>query len=207
MATTGEISLDIAVNSEVHCVDGRSGKSIAIIVDPIRRTISNIVVDYLNEDYIVPVRNVAVTTPDLIVLNCTRNELRNMRHFTTEEYLDFLLPDYYFEGEYYLLPYVERDLKLTRIFDSIPVGEITIVRGNAVFATDGKVGTVDEFAVEKETGNITHLILREGSLWLKHDVTIPISNIFEVRDNEVYLNINKKDVGALPSIKVKRWWQ
>ena len=208
MATTTAISIDIAVNSEVHCVDGRSGKSAAIIVNPVNKTVSSVVVEYEGNDYIVPIKYIAITTPDLIVLNCTRDELRKMSPFSTEIFFDYSIPDYYFDGEYYVEPYVEqKEIKLAKKTDSVPPGEVAVNRGNEVFATDGPVGTVDEFAVDRSNGNITHAILREGNLWQKHEVSIPIGNVTDVYDNEVHLSLSKKDIESLPSIKVERWWE
>jgi hypothetical protein len=46
-----------------------------------------------------------------------------------------------------------------------------------VRATDGRVGRVDEFLVDPESGNITHLCLRKDHLWGDKLVCIPVSEI------------------------------
>ena len=208
MATVA-ISVDIGVNSEVHCLDGASGRCDAITINPVSRTISAIVVKYEREKFIVPVRYVAITTPDLIVLNCTRIELKSMSRYYQESYLNVTIPDFFFDGDYYVDPYVEKygEAMILQKLESVPPGEVAIKRGNEVIATDGRVGTVDEFAVEKESGNITHIILREGHLWQKQDISVPIKDVERVSDNSVYLKIDKESIGSLPSVRVERWWE
>ena len=66
------------------------------------------------------------------------------------------------------------------------------------------MGWVDEFLVDPEDGYITHLILREGHLWGQKDVTIPVSEIERIEENTVYLKLNKRDVGKLPAIPIRR---
>ena len=59
-------------------------------------------------------------------------------------------------------------------------GELAVRRGSRVRATDGDVGRVDEFLVDRETAHITHLVLREGHLWGQKDVLIPVSEIGQI---------------------------
>ena len=54
------------------------------------------------------------------------------------------------------------------------------------------------------TGEITHLQMREGHLWGKKDVAIPVSAVDFTDEKTVYLKIDKKAVQALPAVKVKR---
>ncbi len=72
--------------------------------------------------------------------------------------------------------------------------------GSVVTASDGDVGRVDEFVVDPTNEHITHLVLREGHLWGKKDVTIPVANIDRFEDNVVYLNLTKEEVEKLPTI-------
>jgi sporulation protein YlmC with PRC-barrel domain len=86
----------------------------------------------------------------------------------------------------------------------IPPGELAVRRGTPVEATDGHVGQVDEFMVNPTTGNITHLIMREGHLWGQKDVSIPVSEIRETNDDGVMLKLNKREVEALPVIPIHK---
>jgi hypothetical protein len=89
----------------------------------------------------------------------------------------------------------------------IPPGELAIRRGARVRATDGRVGRVDEFLVDPDSGNITHLCLRKGHPWGDRAVCIPVSEIGEIKENAVDLKVDKEAIASLPSVPIKRrWW-
>jgi sporulation protein YlmC with PRC-barrel domain len=88
----------------------------------------------------------------------------------------------------------------------IPPGEMAVQRGTPVKATDGFVGKVDEFVVNPKNGHITHLVMREGHLWGKKDVMIPLSAMSETRDDTVFLKIDKQEIESLPIFPVNRRW-
>jgi sporulation protein YlmC with PRC-barrel domain len=71
-------------------------------------------------------------------------------------------------------------------------------------ATDGVVGKLDELVLDPKSGDITHVQMREGHLWGKKDVAIPVSAIEFVDEDTVYLKIDKKAVKTLPAVPVKR---
>jgi len=73
-----------------------------------------------------------------------------------------------------------------------------------VEASDGRIGRVDEFLVDPVTGQISHLILREGHLWGKRDITIPVSEIERIEDDSVHLKLDKQSIEALPAVPVRR---
>ena len=77
-------------------------------------------------------------------------------------------------------------------------------RGMPVEAIDGRVGRVDEFVVNPENGHITHLVMREGHLFGKKDVIIPVSALGETREDTVFLNLDKHQVEALPAFPIHR---
>jgi hypothetical protein len=61
--------------------------------------------------------------------------------------------------------------------EHIPAGELSIRRGARVNAVDGPIGLVDEFLINPDNDQITHLVMREGHLWGQKDVTIPVGQI------------------------------
>ena len=76
--------------------------------------------------------------------------------------------------------------------EQIPPGELAVYRGARVEATDGKVDTLGEFLVNPLTGHISRLILMEGHLWGKKEVSIPVSAIDRIEEDTVYLKLEKK---------------
>jgi hypothetical protein len=72
---------DLPTKAEVHCSDGAAGRSTYVIVNPINRQMTHLVVKSSwppFHEYLVPVDQVEETTPDLIRLKCTRNDLSMM---------------------------------------------------------------------------------------------------------------------------------
>jgi hypothetical protein len=83
---------------------------------------------------------------------------------------------------------------------SIPPGEVAVRQGARVKATDGSVGRLDEFLMDPANGHVTHLVMREGHLWGRRDVTIPVSEIDHLEADTIYLKLDKEQVGALPAV-------
>ncbi|KPK14357.1 MAG: hypothetical protein AMK69_28870 [Nitrospira bacterium SG8_3] len=54
------------------------------------------------------------------------------------------------------------------------------------------MGPVTEFLVDQTDGHITHLVLREGHMWGRKDVTIPVFQIDRIEEDAVYLKLNKR---------------
>jgi sporulation protein YlmC with PRC-barrel domain len=106
------------------------------------------------------------------------------------------------------LPYVtsERTVYKALVNQQIPPGELAVRRGTLVEATDGYVGKVDQFVVNPENGHITHLVMREGHLWGKKDVIIPVSAMGDTHDDTVFLKLDKHQIESLPTFPLHRRW-
>jgi sporulation protein YlmC with PRC-barrel domain len=202
--------MDIPVNAEVCCGDGLCGQSTYIIVNPVSQQVTHLVVKEKQAPHterLVPVNLVKETTHDQVHLGCTQDELVRMETFIETEYIREGIPDYErYEDSYMVWPYQVPEVTktVTVRHKRVPHGELAVRRGARVRASDGRIGRVDEFLVDPEDGHITHLILREGHLWGQKDVTIPISEIERIEENTVYLKLNKRDIGKLPAIPIRR---
>ncbi len=89
--------IDLPTKADVYCSDGAVGLSTYVIVNPINHKITHLVVKSLLPPFyevIVPVDLVEETTPGLIRLKCTQNDLRKMEPFEREEYIRTEIPDY-----------------------------------------------------------------------------------------------------------------
>jgi hypothetical protein len=89
----------------------------------------------------------------------------------------------------------------------IAPGELAVHRGTRVKATDGRVGRVEEFLVDPDSGYITHLCLRAPRLRGDKVVCVPVSEIDEIKETVVHLSLDKETVASMPSVPIKRWWQ
>ena len=200
--------MDIPINVEVRCTDEPCGTSNCVILNPITNQVTHVAVHGNSYPYVkrlVPVEKIKETTPNMIQLNCDLYEYVTMPEFIQSE---FIIPDPYGGNAEIpttmLLPYAMVMGTMTIEHERIPPDELAIHRGTPVIATDGHVGQVDEFIVEPNSGHITHLVLREGHLWGKKDVSIPISQIDHIEKEAVHLKINKQEVEALPTLPIHR---
>jgi uncharacterized protein YrrD len=211
-------AMDIPVNVDVYCTDGLCGQSTYVLINPIRQEVTHLVVKEAkapHSERVVPIEDVLETTPDKIMLKCTRHQLSGMNPFIKTEYISEERPEMYiglpyagYMGYGYagIWPYVvpEREELDAVEHKQIPPGELAVRRGTRVDATDGHVGRVDEFLVNPENEYITHLVMREGHLWGQKDVTIPVSAIDRLGEDTVYLKLDKKGIEALPTIRIRR---
>jgi sporulation protein YlmC with PRC-barrel domain len=201
--------MDIPIGAEVQCADGPGGCSTCVILNPVTRRVTHLVVkeaDFPHAERLVPVGLVLESTPHQIHLRCNREELAQLERYTEVEFVQAEVPyeDYDWE-EYRLWPYVLPEDEMMPVeFERVPPGEMAIHRGAHVRAKDGHLGRVDEFLVSVPDGHITHLVLREGHLWGQKDVTIPVSEIERIEENTVHLKLDNASVEALPVIPVRR---
>ncbi len=210
--------MEIPLNAKVACNDGICGRSVFILINPVLDEITHLVVRETSSvsDRIIPVDVIEDTTADTIHLRCSKAEFNNMEPFITTEYVEEKVPDRFYNygsgsygaGSYYYLPYVTPDITVHVPIEQrqIPPEEMAIRRGENVEAADGLVGHVDEFVVEPKNCHITHLVMREGHLWGQKDVIIPISEVGDIRDNTVFLKLNKQQVEDLPTFPIHRHW-
>lgn len=210
--------MEVPLNAQIECTDGVCGRSAFILINPVTKEISHLVVreDTIDhKEHIVPVEKISGTIADTIQLSCSKDELTGMDPFIVAHYIKESVPDRYLPelgsfgpGTVFYLPYNSRREKLAGEVkdEQIPPGELPIYRGTAVEATDGPVGKVDEFLVNPDNCHITHLVMREGHLWGQKDVVIPITAIDKAYQEVVYLNLSKEQIEALPAIPVHRLW-
>ena len=209
--------MEIPLNAQVECSDGVCGRSEFILINPVSKEVSHLVVKENNNDHkdrIVPVEKISGTIADTIQLTCSKADIADMDPFIVTRFIKERGPSTYysFAGSYgagtvYYLPYTSVGTITHEVEgQEIPKGEMPIYRGTSVEATDGPVGKVDEFIVDPDDCHITHLVMREGHLWGKKDVVIPISAIDKIYEDIVFLNLSKEQIEALPAIPVHRLW-
>jgi hypothetical protein len=215
--------MDIPLNAQVEYTDGvvwhAIGHSEYVLINPVIEQVTHLVVKEdtaPNTEYVVPVELVAESTADTIRLHCNKEELEKLDPFIKTTVIENRVPNRNFGysggiyglGSNFFIPFVTSE---STIYDSeeiqqIPAGELAVQRGTRVEATDGYVGKVDEFVVNPENGRITHLVMREGHLWGKKDVIIPLSAMGETHEDTVFLKLSKDQIEALPTFPLNRHW-
>ena len=207
--------MDIPINAKVFCQSDECGKTTCVIINPISKVVTHIVVQekgFIGIERLIPVEEILESQADQITLRCSPSELSKFESFTEshfiggeEQFLDYQAEHYYYHP--YLMPEFDEDFEYEPMFEEIeriPPGELGIHRGAIIHATDGKVGSVDEFLISPEADKISHLVLREGHLWGQQLVTISVSEIDRIETDHVFLKLNKQAIAKLPVIPVKR---
>jgi len=192
--------MDIALNAHVECSDGPIGKVENIIVNPAHERVTHLVVrenDVDNTLRLIPEKMIQQSTKDKITLWASKEKFRKAPDFLQEEFIPANIMLYLGEGVGDL-PATPASVRT--LTEDIPTGGMAIHHGAKVYAADGHIGKVDEFLMEKKTGRITHLILKEGHLWGKKEITLPVGAIEKYEEGNVYLKLDKKAVEQAPQL-------
>jgi sporulation protein YlmC with PRC-barrel domain len=200
--------IDIPICGRVECIDGPAGRATQVIINYTTKQATHLVVTENGRhrvDHLIPVDQVLDTTPDMVRLGCTREELAAMEPFTQTERLRVVvrhLNERPYADSTYGAPETEEWIAVKR--RRVPVGETVVGHGAPVQATDGRVGRVQRFLADPENGHITHLVLREGPWWDRKDATIPASEISFVGDGVIRLKLDKRAVRSLPVVPTRQ---
>jgi hypothetical protein len=216
-----------AIGAPASTTDAACGQVIRVVVNPIGRTITHLVIGprYEHGDHIdrlVPVDLVQVTS-DGIRLNCTKAEFDKLdpaeeTHFVAgTEHPEYApeqvwgwpwytlgaqgMPGDWTEGQGWDRGGSHGPERRTITYDSVPLGEVQVRRGEHVHATDGEIGLVKGLVIDPADHGVTHVLLQEGHLWGRKEVAIPISAVTGV-DAGIRLNLSKQQVEDLPQVAI-----
>lgn len=201
--------MDLPLDVDVYCADGLCGRSTTVIINLLSKEITHLVVRKRHGAHIevlVPLDLVIEVSPSQIRLRCTGKDLIGLETFIRYEFIESPTPLLgYAPGEMMVWPYVlpEENVAVFEL-ENLEPGEVAIRRGDPIWATNGRIGRVDEFLVDPVNGRITHLVLREGHLWGQRDVTIPVSQIDRIEEDTVYLKLTRQEVENLLTVPVRK---
>ena len=199
------------IGTHASCIDGVCGKVTRVVFDPVARAVTHFVVDRHDLGRLVPLDLVDATTGE-IRLRCTIAEFEQLEPAETTQFLpgshqdpDYS-PDQVLSMPYYRLADDVLGLRKgndspTVTYDTLPLGEVAVRRGEQVHATDGNIGQVQGLVIDPGSRHVTHVLLQEGHLWGRKEVAIPISAVTEVGDG-IQLNITKQQVQDLPPVDI-----
>jgi hypothetical protein len=214
-------TLEYVIGSRVRCAGDECGELDFVVVDPVADKLTHLVVRP-DEDgapsRLVPV-HIAVPGPDGIDLNCTR---ARFEEFEPAERTRFLPGaedaqvlghgDRVLEWPFYGLalspalvgPAEGVDPEPTTVtVERIPVGEVSVRRGERVHATDGQIGRVRGLVVATPDSAVSHVLLDEGHLWGRKRVAIPIRAVTGIDEGGVAVDLTKDQIKDLPPVDVE----
>jgi len=195
---------NLALKAKVQCSDGVCGHSTSAIIHPIDFQLTHIVVDdtklHSDPTRLVPIKYISSASDGEVMLSCTKNELAAMKPFVSTDFVGVSTSNN--KTSVSKTPVSSDDPNADAVQEEhIPQGELDIHSGTQIQATDDPVGALDEFVVDLESGAISHLISKEGHLWRKKDLAIPVSDIDSIIGDTVYLKLSKREAEALPPLK------
>jgi sporulation protein YlmC with PRC-barrel domain len=213
---------EFSIGSEVSCSDGVCGDLRRVVVDPVARALTHLVVEAKHGSgvgHLVPIDLVASTPAQGIQLRCTTSEFAGLPDAKETWFLPGASDDWGY-GQEHMLSWPHYGLGMggmgvigamggtdsspgpqVTTSDMVPVGEVEVRRGESVHATDGTIGRVQGLVINPSDHHVTHVLLDEGHLWGQKRVAIPISAVTGVEDG-VRLNLTKDEVRDLPAVEV-----
>jgi sporulation protein YlmC with PRC-barrel domain len=206
------------IGDEASCTDGVCGEISRVVVDPVAQAVTHLVVEpkhRVGMGRLVPLDLVDAESGD-IRLRCTIAEFEKLDAAEETQFLPGA-GGYgsYGAGQALSWPYyglgggrmgAGMGLGMETVaqpitYDTVPLGEVAVRRGEHVHATDGAIGRVQGLVINPADHHVTHVLLQEGHLWGRKEVAIPISSVAAV-DDGIRLNITKQEVQELPPVDV-----
>ena len=221
-------TVEYVIGSRVRCAgDGEGderdcGEVEFVVVNPVADEVTHLAVRPRNGDgeaRLVPV-HLAVPGPDGIELNCTRAKFEEFEPAVKSYFLPGAEPTPRRHGERVLswpyfglaptpalvgmAPGAEPEPEpATVTVENIPVGEVSVRRGERIRAADGEIGRVRGLVVVPPDSAVSHVLLDEGHLWGRKHVAIPIREVTGIDHEGVAVRLTKDEIKDLPPVDVE----
>jgi sporulation protein YlmC with PRC-barrel domain len=206
----------LRIGGDAGCSDGACGQVSRIIVNPVAREVTHLVVDQKHGNgpgRLVPVDLMDATTGQLR-LGCTPAEFQALPPAQTTEVVPDLDPTGYQEPQRSvnflpmspgaLLPVARgpgRPKTPQQVtVDTVPFGEVAIRRELTVCATDGEIGQVQGLVMEPGGHHVTDVLLEHGHRWGSKEVAVPIGAVTKIGTLIIHLSLTKRQVKDLPPV-------
>jgi sporulation protein YlmC with PRC-barrel domain len=215
--------MKLELGSPVACADAPFGELADVVVDPLARRVTHLVIQphgHRERARLVPVER-AEAAASGIALDCSVAELEAMEPLSESAYLrvgelpvadpdwdigvhDVLALPLYQEMDG-MGTAIEPDPHVIVNYHRIPKHEVEIRRSSSVVSTDGHhLGHVEGFLVG--AGEIADIVLERGHLWGRREIVVPSDAVASVENDVVTLKLTKAAVGALDTRHVRRWF-
>lgn len=188
------MDMNIPLKAQVLCTDGSFGHMDCILLDPLTKQVSHIVVkdSHGGIKRMVPLRFLQDARADGIYLNCETGRARRCERFLIEE---FIADDETISRQHVRPPKSKKEQLSAIHYEVTPPGELALRQGARVHALDGKLGTVSKLRAELPNGRLTHVIVRLGNIWEKHESAVASEHIQKIEETNIYLDLHKHDAG------------
>jgi len=202
------------IGAEASCTDGDCGEVTRVIVDPVGRAVTHLVVEprhHLGLSRLVPL-DLVDASGGQIKIRCTLAEFERLAPAEETQFVPGASDDAaYTAGAVLAWPYYGLGPGLAGVgpemvspgvvYDTVPLGEVDVRRGDPVQATDGSIGRVQGLVIDPRSHHVTHVLLQEGHLWGRKEVAIPIRAVTRV-DDGIEVSLTKQQVQDLPPVDI-----
>jgi hypothetical protein len=213
--------MHLRLDANVQTTDGLSGTLADVILDPIKRAVTHVVVRAGEPDpaaRLVPLQLVAGGTApgEALSLTCTAAQFEQLESVQGYAYLPVderpapdsewdvgvedvvMMPSY--QGADLGVYTAEIDPNVGVTYDRVPKGEVEIRHSSDVVSSDDhELGAVNAVVVENTA--ITQVVVEHGHLWWHRAVSVPIESVATLETNAIRLTLTKAEFGKLPSKK------
>jgi sporulation protein YlmC with PRC-barrel domain len=192
---------EFTLGARASCPDGFCGVVSRTILDPAARTVTHLVIGPRHGagGRLVPLDLVEAAAGE-IRLRCTLDEFGRLDPAEETELVDGGYGDVGAMGMGGSVPGMGLGYSTPLVVEhAVPLGDIEVERHESVHAMDGHIGQVEGFVVDPADQKVTHVLLKEGHLWGRRQVAIPVSAVASVGAG-IRLNITKQQVEDLPPL-------
>lgn len=213
MAQTAEF----VIGAEAACTDGPCGQVTRVVIDPVARAVTHLVVEPKHRQglgRLVPV-SVASGGATRVRLSITQEEFHHLEPAEETQFVpgsagyaaygpsQVLAWPYYGLGGAAPAPGMDAVPPSELVtYDSVPPGEVEVRRGDRVHAADGAIGRVAGLVIDPASHRVTHILLAEGHLWGRKDVAIPVTAVTGTEDG-IRLRLTRDEVKDLPPVDIQ----
>jgi uncharacterized protein YrrD len=203
----------VQIYAGVACTDGPCGRVESVIVDPLADRVTHLVVrgrGAPHVEYLLPLDEVTAAEDDTVHVGRTRAALEALERFTDIIYVDQSDPRVLHKALHgatddhvrwaearpgpEMLVLGAEDVPVEH--ERIPPGEKVLHRSACVVANDGRIAELEAIVIDEGTGRLSGLVMKEGHLWARHEVTLPVAEIARIEDDVIYLRRPRRAAGG-----------
>jgi hypothetical protein len=201
------------IGAGVSCSDGQCGQVRCVVIDPVAEEVTHLVIEAEHRvglGRLVPL-DLVDTAGGEITLHC---DLEAFEKLELAEETQFMPGSVayatYGPGQAVSWPYYglgpigglgAGNVAQAVTYDTLPLGEVAVHRGDQVHASDGEIGHVQGLVIDRGTHHVSHVLLQEGHLWGRKEVAIPIGAVTGL-DRGIRLSLTKEQIQDLPPVDV-----
>src|SRR5262245_45370179 len=166
-----ERTTPLLIGAAASCTDGACGEVTRVVVDPVARAVTHLVVEpkgRLGLGRLVPL-DLVDTAGGQVRLRCTLAEFERLDSAEETQFVPGTRGYEAYGPEQVLSwPYASLGsgasveggtvggVSETVTFDTVPLGEVAVRRGERVHATDGDIGLVEGLVIDPRSHHVTH---------------------------------------------------